>query len=75
MSKTMNVILVYIDDDQKMRDDAFIDELEGSVDRIEYFDKPSEGLDFIKKNIDKNIITILDWKFNNSSLQGAFIHR
>ena len=73
MSKTMNVILVYIDDDQKMKDDAFLDELEDSVEKIEYFEKPSEGLNFIEKNIDKNIITILDWKFNNSSLQGEKI--
>ena len=66
----MNLIVVYIDDDIKMKEDAFLDDIEDEVDEIVYFEKPSEGLDYIKNNIDKNIVTILDWKFSNSSLQG-----
>ena len=70
MDEKMNLIVVYIDDDIKMKEDAFLDDIEDEVDEIVYFEKPSEGLDYIKNNIDKNIVTILDWKFSNSSLQG-----
>ena len=70
MDEKMNLIIVYIDDDVKMKEDAFLDDIEDEVDEIVYFEKPSEGLDYIRKNIDKNIVTILDWKFSNSSLQG-----
>ncbi|MBR3799211.1 MAG: response regulator [Bacteroidales bacterium] len=69
----MNIILVYIDDDEKMKDDAFLDDIEADVDEIEYFEKPSEGLTYIKNHIDQNIVVILDWKFNSSSLQGEDI--
>lgn len=69
----MKATIVYIDDDIKMRNDAFLDDIEDEVDEIEYFEKPSEGLKYIKDNIYKNIIVVLDWKFNNSSLQGEGI--
>ena len=70
MDEKMNVIIVYIDDDIKMQEDAFLDDISDDVDDIQYFEKPSDGLLYIKENIDKNIIVILDWKFNSSSLQG-----
>lgn len=73
MDEKMNIILVYIDDDEKMKDDAFLDDIEADVDEIEYFEKPSEGLTYIKNHIDQNIVVILDWKFNSSSLQGEDI--
>ena len=66
----MNVSVVYIDDDVKMKNDAFIDDLEDVVNEVKYFEKPSGGLTYVKQNIDKNIIVVLDWKFNNSTLQG-----
>lgn len=69
----MNATIVYIDDDIKMKNDAFLDDIEDEVDEIEYFERPSEGLKYIKDNIYKNIIVVLDWKFNNSSLQGEEI--
>ena len=70
MDEKMNVTIVYIDDDIKMQEDAFLDDISDDVDDILYFEKPSDGLLYIKENIDKNIIVILDWKFNSSSLQG-----
>ena len=70
MEEKMNVSIVYIDDAIKMKNDAFIDDIEDVVNEVQFFEKPSEGLTYIKQNIDKNIIVILDWKFNNSSLQG-----
>ena len=70
MDEKMNVTIVYIDDDIKMQEDAFLDDISDDVDDIQYFEKPSDGLLYIKENIDKNIIVILDWKFNSSLLQG-----
>ena len=69
----MNITIVYIDDDEKMKNDAFLDDIETDVDGIEYFERPSEGLTYIKDHIDQNIVVILDWKFNSSSLQGEDI--
>lgn len=73
MNDKMNITIVYIDDDAKMKEDAFLDDLCDQVECIKYFEKPAEGLTFIKENIDKNIVVILDWKFNSSSLQGDAI--
>lgn len=70
MDEKMNITIVYIDDDVKMREDAFIDDISDEVEGILYFEKPSDGLSYVKNNIDKNIVVILDWKFNSSSLQG-----
>lgn len=70
MNEKMNITIVYIDDDAKMREDAFLDDISEEVDDILYFEKPSDGLSYVKSNIDKNIVVILDWKFNSSSLQG-----
>lgn len=70
MNDKMNVSIIYIDDDAKMQEDAFLDDISDEVDDIQYFEKPSDGLLYIKENIDKNIIVILDWKFNSSSRQG-----
>lgn len=73
MDEKMNITLVYIDDDEKMKNDAFLDDIEADVNGIEYFEKPSEGQTYIKDHIDQNIVVILDWKFNSSSLQGEDI--
>lgn len=70
MKEKMNVTLVYIDDDEKMRYDAFLDDIEDLVDEVEYYSEPQQGLEYINNNIDKNIIVLLDWKFNNSLIQG-----
>lgn len=70
MDKKMNLTIVYIDDDKKMQEDAFLDDISDLVDEIQYFEKPAEGLTYVKENIDKNIVVILDWKFNSSIIQG-----
>ena len=71
MDKKMNLTIVYIDDDAKMKEDAFLDDIRDDVDDIQCFEKPSDGLLFIKDHIDQNIVVILDWKFNSSSMQGT----
>lgn len=70
MNEKMNLTIVYIDDDKKMQEDAFLDDIGDQVDEIYYFEKPDEGLSYVKKNIDKNIVVILDWKYNSSTIQG-----
>jgi DNA-binding NtrC family response regulator len=70
MEEKMDVTIVYIDDDKKMKTDAFLDDIEDAVDDIKFFENPSDGLTFIKDNIDKDIVVLLDWKFNNSLMQG-----
>ncbi len=75
MAEKMNIAIVYIDDDEKMKEDAFLDDINDQVDEIHYFQKPSEGLAFVKNNIDKDIVVILDWKFNSSTLQGDDVLR
>lgn len=71
MDEKMNLTIVYIDDDTKMNEDAFLDDIRDNVDDIQYFEKPSDGLLYIKDHIDQNIVVILDWKFNSSSTQGT----
>lgn len=75
MDEKMDLTIVYIDDDEKMKEDAFLDDISDQVEVIHYFEKPSEGLAYIKENIDKNIVVILDWKFNSSTLQGDDVLR
>ena len=70
MDEKMKITIVYIDDDEKMKDDAFLDDIKEEVDDILYFEKPSDGLSYVQDNIDKDIVVILDWKFNSSSIQG-----
>lgn len=71
MEKKMNLTIVYIDDDAKMKEDAFLDDVRDDVDDIQCFEKPADGLSYIKGHLDHNIVVILDWKFNSSSLQGT----
>lgn len=71
MNGKMNLTIVYIDDDVKMKEDAFLDDIRDDVDDIQYFEKPSDGLSYIKDHIGQNIVVILDWKFNSSSMQGT----
>lgn len=70
MEEKMDITLVYIDDDKKMENDAFLDDIEDLVNDVVFFENPSDGLSFIKDNIDKNLVVLLDWKFNNSLMQG-----
>ena len=66
----MDVTIVYIDDDKKMKNDAFLDDIEDLVNDVTFFESPFDGLAFIKDNVDKNLVVLLDWKFNNSLVQG-----
>lgn len=73
MDEKMNLTIVYIDDEVKMQNDAFLDDISDIVEEIRYFEKPVEGLAYVKQHIDKNIVVILDWKFSSSVIQGTDI--
>lgn len=69
--KKIDAIIVCIDDDIKILGDAFFDDIEDDVNEIKKFAKPSAGLEYIQKNIDKKMIVILDWKFGQGMKQGS----
>lgn len=66
----MNMTLVCIDDDLKIQEDAFFDDIEDDVNEIKFFSNPEEGLSYIQDNLSKNLVVLLDWRFNNSNLGG-----
>lgn len=66
----LDVIVVCIDDDRQLNDDPFFDDIRDDVNDIVFFDKPTSGLEYIKANVDKKIIVFLDWRFNNTGMQG-----
>ena len=66
----MNMTLVCIDDDLKIQEDAFFDDIEDEVNEIKFFSNPEEGLAYIQENLPKNLVVLLDWRFNNSSCGG-----
>lgn len=75
MNEKMDLTIVYIDDDEKMQNDAFMDEINDQVNDILFFTKPDEGMKYVLDNIDKNIVVLLDWKFTSSKTQGDDILR
>lgn len=46
----MNMTLVCIDDDNKIQDDAFFDEIEDEVNEIRLFTNPQKGLEYINES-------------------------
>lgn len=66
----MNMTLVCIDDDLKIQEDAFFDDIEDDVNEIKFFSNPEEGLSYIQENLPKNLVVLLDWRFNNSTCGG-----
>ena len=62
----MNMTLVCIDDDVKIQEDAFFDDIEDEVAEIKFFSDPKLGLEYLRLNLDKNLVVLLDWRFNNS---------
>lgn len=69
----MEKYLLIIDDDvQKIKDGALIWELEPIFgnDNIIFIESPAEALTFIKNNLDKNIIVLLDIQFPDKQMDG-----
>ena len=52
----MNMTLVCIDDDVKIQEDAFFDDIEDEVAEIKFFSDPKLGLEYLRLNLDKNLV-------------------
>ncbi|XCF04802.1 response regulator [Tamlana crocina] len=68
----MDISIVVIDDNQKMQDDSLIWSLEDRFgeDKVHFFLTPTEGLNFIKDNLKKNLIILLDINFPENQIDG-----
>lgn len=69
----MDLKVVFIDDDiAKIKDDALTWELVDRYgdDNIEFFSDPTDGINFIKQNLDINLIVFLDIQFPANPIDG-----
>ena len=69
----MDTYILFIDDDiSKIKNEALIWELEDifGKDKLEFIEHPNEALNYIKQNLDKNIIIMLDIQFPNYEMSG-----
>lgn len=66
----LDVIIVVIDDDRRMEEDAFIDEARDVFNEVKYFDDSNTGLGFIESSIDQKMIVLLDLSFTQNMPDG-----
>ncbi|WP_127138046.1 response regulator [Flagellimonas oceanensis] len=68
----MDINIVVIDDNQKMQEDSLIWSLEDRFGKgnVHFFLTPKDGLVFIKENLQKNIIVLLDINFPEDQIDG-----
>ena len=68
----MSLNIIIIDDNDKLEEDALIWELKGKHggENIKFISDPATGLQFIKDNLDKNTIVLLDIQFPANGLDG-----
>lgn len=68
----MEIYILIIDDNLKLKDDTLVWELEDrfGVKNVFFIAKPIEALEFINSNLDKNIIVLLDIQFPDNELDG-----
>ncbi len=71
----LNSTIVIIDDDKALAnpDSGLIIELNMNFESIQFFHKQEEGLEFIKNNLDKRIIVLLDLGFPSGTPSGHAI--
>lgn len=67
----MEVIFVVLDDNPKIKEHAFLFSLEDVYSNVEFFTKPDEGLVYIKGNLNKNLIVILDIQFSQNDRENG----
>jgi len=68
----MELYVLIIDDNLKLKEDTLIWELEDRFgeDNVFFMSHPNEALDFLKNNLDKNIIILLDIQFPSNEMNG-----
>ena len=64
--------IIIIDDDAKLNDDSLIWTLRDKYgdENIVFINKSQEGIDYVKTNLDKNLIVILDYEFSVNEKKG-----
>lgn len=64
--------IIIIDDDAKLNDDSLIWTLRDKYgdENIVFINKSQEGIDYVKNNLDKNLIVILDYEFSVNEKKG-----
>lgn len=68
----MELYVLIIDDNLKLKEDTLIWELQDRFgeDNVFFMSNPNEALDFLKNNLDKNIIILLDIQFPSNEMNG-----
>lgn len=68
----MDILIVLIEDDLKLKDDSLVWELQDRFgdQNVKFISKPQDGLTFIRQNLDRNIIVLLDIDFPENELNG-----
>lgn len=68
----MEIQILILEDDLKLKEDSLVWELNDRFGEknIQFISKPKDGLDFIRANLDKNMIVLLDIDFPENEMNG-----
>jgi DNA-binding NtrC family response regulator len=69
----MTVTFVIIDDNEEIREHALLFTLEDKYQNVNFFSNPNEGLQYIKDNLDINLIVLLDIEFSDNDKKNGHI--
>ncbi|KAA5821379.1 response regulator [Algibacter amylolyticus] len=69
----MNVTFVIIDDNEEIREHSLLFTLEDKYKNVNFYSNPNEGLQFIKDNLDVNLIVLLDIEFSEKDKKNGHI--
>jgi DNA-binding NtrC family response regulator len=67
----MEVTFVVIDDNKDIEEHALLFSIEDKYSQVKFFDKPLEGLSYIKDNLDINLIVLLDIEFSKDDKENG----
>ena len=70
----MEITIVIIENDiAKYKEDSLIWTLQDKFAEVQFFEKPNDGLAYIKENLDKNMIVLLDIDFPANEKSGHIV--
>ena len=64
----MEVTFVIIDDNKEIQEHPLLFTIEDKFNNIRFFSNPQEGLDYIKDNLEINLIVLLDIEFSKDDI-------
>ena len=67
----MEVTFVVIDDNKNIEEHSLLFSIEDKYNNVKFFDNPLEGLNFIKNNLDINLIVLLDIQFSKNDKENG----